>query len=406
MGINFILPIIAGIVMTVILGTQVAPSLVENMKIAKVENRTISNQNLIKDAIVRYIKMEKKVPKDLEELKTYGILKDYHESNIFGGGYSFKIDKKKGTLKIFTTINDNGAGKYFSNSFKFPNKPTCFELNDNGTCKDNIWETFYLLDEETFKALPPPEVGSIEWVEDKYSKENLGDRYEEKEIPLVGEEIDYVVDVPNNKVIEYIYDKDKEEWVESGTSFGGNFTNDPTPNIIEFAEKYPNLNNYIKANPTIFQNYFLTNGNFGGIPYFEIIGEKINNNEIAYDLMNFIIKERSYFLYGHTNYYPELIDVYPYPIDYSFKIIDGKPSLDQAYDGFLNCDGTKWNNWEINTTPYNKIMFMFLYPSGTCGGTSEEKSLNRTYYDYGSKIEGFFKDFNNQINIAPLFQNP
>ncbi|WNL30369.1 BspA family leucine-rich repeat surface protein [Aliarcobacter cryaerophilus] len=213
MGINFILPLIAGIVMTVILGTQVAPSLVENMKIAKVENRTIANQNLIKDAIVRYIKMEKKVPKDLEELKTYGILKDYHESNIFGGGYSFTIDKKKGTLKIFTTINDNGAGKYFSNSFKFPYKPNCVELVGE-TCKDNLWETFYLLDEETFKSIS--EVGTIEDIKDRFTNvDEVGKKYDET--TLVGGEKDYIVDIPNNKVIEYVYDKDKNEWVQGPT---------------------------------------------------------------------------------------------------------------------------------------------------------------------------------------------
>ena len=71
MGINFILPLIAGIVMTVILGSQVAPSLVENMKIAKVENRTIANQNLIKDAITKYIKLEGKAPTSMEDLKIF-----------------------------------------------------------------------------------------------------------------------------------------------------------------------------------------------------------------------------------------------------------------------------------------------------------------------------------------------
>ena len=45
MGINIILPLIMGIAMTVIIGSQVAPSFVEQMKVAKVENRTISNQS-------------------------------------------------------------------------------------------------------------------------------------------------------------------------------------------------------------------------------------------------------------------------------------------------------------------------------------------------------------------------
>lgn len=217
MGINIILPLIMGIAMTVIIGSQVAPNFIEQMKITKVENRTISNQNLIKDAIVRYIKMEGKITKDVAELKAFGLLRDYHEINLFDGGYRFDIDKKKGTLKIFTTINDDVAGKYFSNSFKFPNKANCVEIEKievNGvnveTCKDNLWETFYLLDEDTFKSIPIPEVGSIEWIEDKYSEDNLGDRY--KETSLVGGEKDYVVDIPNNKIIEYTFNEITKEW--------------------------------------------------------------------------------------------------------------------------------------------------------------------------------------------------
>ena len=210
MGINFILPLIAGIVMTVILGTQVAPSFVEQMKIKKVENRTISNQNLIKDAIVRYIKMTGLVPKDLEDLKKYELLKDYHESNIFGGGYSFEIDKKKGTLKIFTTINDNGAGKYFSNSFKFPYKPICIEFDEKGACTGKF-ETFYLLDDETFKSIPVPEVGSTEWADENYTIDNLGKKLEEGKELEYGY-VDYVKE--DDKIIEYIYDKTKNEWVK------------------------------------------------------------------------------------------------------------------------------------------------------------------------------------------------
>ena len=153
MGINFILPLIAGIVMTVILGSQVAPSLVENMKIAKVENRTIANQNLIKDAIVKYIKLEGKAPSSKEELKTFILIQEQNNNNLFNGNYTYELVKLpdgryNGTLKIFTTINDESASKYFSNSFKFPNKPICTKSGSIYNC-----ETFYLLDEETFEIL-------------------------------------------------------------------------------------------------------------------------------------------------------------------------------------------------------------------------------------------------------------
>lgn len=153
MGLNFILPLIAGIIMTVILGSQVAPSFVEQMKIAKVENRTIANQNLIKDAIVKYIKLENKAPTELDDLKTLLLMQNQHNDNLFNGDYTYKLvelpdGRYNGTLKIFTTINDESASKYFSNSLKFPNKPICTKSGSNYKC-----ETFYQLDMEVFDIL-------------------------------------------------------------------------------------------------------------------------------------------------------------------------------------------------------------------------------------------------------------
>ncbi len=49
MGITFLIPIIGTILMTVMIGSSIGPMVVEKMRIKKVENRTISNQNLIKD---------------------------------------------------------------------------------------------------------------------------------------------------------------------------------------------------------------------------------------------------------------------------------------------------------------------------------------------------------------------
>lgn len=153
MGLNFILPLIAGIIMTVILGSQVAPSFVEQMKIAKVENRTIANQNLIKDAIVKYIKLEGKVPTSLTDLKNLILMEDQHNDNLFKGKYTYELVKLpdgryNGVLKIFTTINDTNATKYFSNNFKFPNTPICTQSGLNHNC-----ETFYQLDMEVFDIL-------------------------------------------------------------------------------------------------------------------------------------------------------------------------------------------------------------------------------------------------------------
>lgn len=148
MGINHILPIIVSISLTVILGSTIMPSYIEDMKIAKIENKTLANQELIKDSIIRYIKTNNKLPKTLEDLKKDNLLKDYHESNLFDGSYLFEIDKEKGVLYIFTVIDDDSAGKYFSSNVKYKNAPTCVELVGD-TCKNGLWETFYLLDETT-----------------------------------------------------------------------------------------------------------------------------------------------------------------------------------------------------------------------------------------------------------------
>lgn len=212
MGINIILPLIMGIAMTVIIGSQVAPSYIEKMKVAKVENRTIANQNLIKDAIVRYIKIKGEVPdhtKGLEDLEKAGLIQEHHKDNFFHDEYTFKIDKKKGILRIFTTINDEDAGKYFSNSFKFPNAPTCVKEGD--TCKKGKWETFYLLDEDTFKSIPIPKVGSTEWADENYTSDNLGKKIEDGK-ELENGYVDYVKE--GDKIREMIYDKTKDQWVE------------------------------------------------------------------------------------------------------------------------------------------------------------------------------------------------
>ncbi len=155
MGIGIIFSVIIGIIMTVTAGTQVLPSYIEKTKIAKVENRTIANQNTIKEAIIRYIEVKNKLPKTIEQLQEIKYLNDYHLDNLFGGEYEFSVDvdeaKQQVTLKISTTINDTNATKYFSNSFKFPNPPICTQSGLNHIC-----ETFYLLDKDTFKSIPIP----------------------------------------------------------------------------------------------------------------------------------------------------------------------------------------------------------------------------------------------------------
>ncbi len=219
MGINFILPIIIGLAMTTIIGASVGPSLVENMKITKVENKTIGNQVAIKDAIERYIVITGKYPKDFDDLKSQGLLKDYHKDNLFSGGYSFLINEEKGTLTIYTQFDDDKAGKYFKNSLKTSNTPTCVEKVGEA-CKDNLYETFYLL--PFLKKVAGIEAGSKNNIENRFTKlEEVGKKFDKT--TLVGGEKDYIVDIPNNTVVKYVYNKGLDTWEKNSiiTNIGG-----------------------------------------------------------------------------------------------------------------------------------------------------------------------------------------
>ena len=77
-------------------------------------------------------------------------MQEQHNNNLFDGNYTYELVKLpdgryNGTLKIFTTINDESATKYFSNNFKFPNTPICTQSGLNHNC-----ETFYQLDMDVF----------------------------------------------------------------------------------------------------------------------------------------------------------------------------------------------------------------------------------------------------------------
>ncbi len=147
MGMNMILTLIVGIVMMTILGSQVAPSLIESAKIKKVENITITNQDTIKEAIYRYIKIHKSLPVNINDLINQGILTSDINNNSFGGNYTWVIGTN-GTLKIYTTIEDSQAGKYFTNNFNNKVNPK----NISG----NNYETFYLIPDDIFKIYHIP----------------------------------------------------------------------------------------------------------------------------------------------------------------------------------------------------------------------------------------------------------
>lgn len=147
MGMNTILILIAGIVMSTIIASKVAPSIIENIKIKKVENITITNQDTIKEAIYRYIRIHKILPNNMNDLIDKGILTSDINNNSFGKDYTWVIGTN-GTLKIYTIIEDSQAGKYFTNNFNNKVKPK----NISG----NNYETFYLIPDDIFKIYQIP----------------------------------------------------------------------------------------------------------------------------------------------------------------------------------------------------------------------------------------------------------
>ncbi len=130
MGINIILPLIMGIAMTVIIGSQVVPSYIEKIKIAKVENQTINNQEVIFEGVQRFITMKQRNPVDLREVVEEGFLNEKVIENGFGGEYTIKIEETKGLLKVRTFIEDKTSQETFLNSFKNKFKPIQIGTNE------------------------------------------------------------------------------------------------------------------------------------------------------------------------------------------------------------------------------------------------------------------------------------
>lgn len=130
MGMNMILSIIMGIAMTAIIGSQVAPSMMEKVKATKVEAKAINNQEVIFEAVKRYITMKQTNPTNLEDVISKGYLNPSINNNGFGGGYSIEIDGSKGLLKVKTTIEDKKAQEIFLNSFKNKFIPTRVETTN------------------------------------------------------------------------------------------------------------------------------------------------------------------------------------------------------------------------------------------------------------------------------------
>lgn len=198
MGMNTILMVIAGIVMSTIIGTQVAPSIVEGAKVTKVQTQTINNQEVIFEAIKRYITIQQKAPGEIKDLTDAGYLDEKVNNNGFGGEYKISVFPITGVVTITTTIDDSKAQEIFLKSFKGTSKPSCkVDNNKDGICDTNEFETKYVIPNNIMHGNALLMTG----------------------IPIGSTKPDsninkYWYDTTNGKAILKVYDKDIPDWIE------------------------------------------------------------------------------------------------------------------------------------------------------------------------------------------------
>ncbi len=131
MGMNTILMLIAGIVMSTMVATQVAPSIIESVKTTKVQTQTINNQEVIFEAIKRYTTMKQVAPTSIAQLISANYIDAKVNDNGFGGTYTINVDKALGVATITTTIADPKVQEAFLNSFTGTSKPTRVGTTNN-----------------------------------------------------------------------------------------------------------------------------------------------------------------------------------------------------------------------------------------------------------------------------------
>ncbi len=129
MGMNTILTLIVGIVMTTMVGTQVAPSIIDQIKVKKTQTQTINNQEVIFEAIKRYTTIKQVAPTSIAQLISANYIDTKVNDNGFGGKYTINVDKALGVATITTTIADPKAQEAFLNSFTGTSKPTKVDTN-------------------------------------------------------------------------------------------------------------------------------------------------------------------------------------------------------------------------------------------------------------------------------------
>ena len=148
MGMNTILMLIAGIVMSTIVASQVAPSIVEGAKVTKVQTQTINNQEVIFEAIKRYTTIKQVAPTSIQDLIDAGYLEANVNNNGFGEEYTINVDKALGVATITTIIEDPKVQEAFLNSFTSMSKPTCTGTIVDGVCSSNEFKTTFVIPNE------------------------------------------------------------------------------------------------------------------------------------------------------------------------------------------------------------------------------------------------------------------
>ncbi|MFY9100390.1 hypothetical protein OZY48_04980 [Aliarcobacter cryaerophilus] len=147
MGMNMILTLIAGIVMTTMVGTQVAPSIIDQIKVKKTQTQTINNQEVIFEAIKRYTTLKQVAPASMAQLISENYIDTKVNDNGFGGTYEIGVNKALGVATITTEIKDPKVQEAFLNSFMGTSKPS-YKVNEDGTWDTNKFETKYVLPNE------------------------------------------------------------------------------------------------------------------------------------------------------------------------------------------------------------------------------------------------------------------
>lgn len=142
---------IIGIVLSVMVLGQVAPSMIQSITAKKVEV-SISREEALMQQIIRYRALEGVYPADVATLVAHDYWQAEDNSNGFGGTYSFSVDSAKGTLTISTSIADATQRTQYLNNFRHIFTPTS---------SGNTVTTTFVMPSTGSIGAPIPVVGSI-----------------------------------------------------------------------------------------------------------------------------------------------------------------------------------------------------------------------------------------------------